>query len=135
MLKVIVKKTAPLWLVSTLMVLAACSSTITPKYVSPSQYQGLDCARLSEEVARVESIINTTRKQSNVFSTSGVGIGVSAGRGGIYPSISFGIGKGQNNSARDDKLSQLYGERDALVQSARFKQCGFASRLKLYGEK
>ena len=63
-----------------------------------------------------------------------MGVGVSAGRWGISPNITFGIGKSSNSQARDAKLSQLYGERDAVVQSARLKKCAFATGLKVFGE-
>lgn len=71
---------------------------------------------------------------SNLLSASGVGVGVSAGRWGISPNISFGLGKSNNTKARDAKLSRLYGERDAIVQSARIQRCSFANGIKIYGE-
>ncbi len=116
--------------------LSGCASTgnITPQYVPPSNYQGYDCQTLSQEYNRVNRYVEATRNEQSSLSTSGVGIGVSAGRWGISPNISFGVGKSNNTKARDAKLSRLYGERDAIIQSARVKRCSFANGIKIYGE-
>lgn len=116
--------------------LSGCASTgnITPQYVPPSTYQGYDCQTLSQEYNRVNRYVEAARNEQSSLSTSGVGIGVSAGRWGISPNISFGVGKSNNTKARDAKLSRLYGERDAIIQSARVKRCSFANGIKIYGE-
>lgn len=116
--------------------LSGCASTgnITPQYVPPSNYQGYDCQTLSQEYNRVNRYVEAARNEQSSLSTSGVGIGVSAGRWGISPNISFGVGKSNNTKARDAKLSRLYGERDAIIQSARVKRCSFANGIKIYGE-
>lgn len=116
--------------------LSGCASTgnITPQYVPPSNYQGYDCQTLSQEYNRVNRYVEATRNEQSSLSTSGVGIGVSAGRWGISPNISFGVGKSNNTKGRDAKLSRLYGERDAIIQSARVKRCSFANGIKIYGE-
>lgn len=116
--------------------LSGCASTgnITPQYVPPSNYQGYDCQTLSQEYNRVNRYVEATRNGQSSLSASGVGIGVSAGRWGISPNISFGVGKSNNTKGRDAKLSRLYGERDAIIQSARVQRCSFANGIKIYGE-
>ncbi len=116
--------------------LSGCASTgnITPQYVPPSTYQNYDCQALSQEYNRVNRYVDAARSQQSSLSTSGVGVGVSAGRWGISPNISFGVGKSNNTKARDAKLSRLYGERDAIVQSARIQRCSFVNGVKIYGE-
>lgn len=118
------------------MVLTGCASTgnVTPQYIPPSTYQNYDCASLSQEYNRINSYINNEKSSASGITTTGVGVGVSAGRWGISPNINIGLGKSNNNAARDAKLSRLYGESDAVVQSARIKNCAFAAKLKVYGE-
>ena len=112
----------------------ATSGNLTPQYVPPSTYQSYNCESLAQEYNRVERYVEGTSKQRSSLSTSGVGVGISAGRWGISPNISFGVGQSNDNKARDAKLSRLYGERDAIVQSARIQRCSFADGLKVYGE-
>ncbi len=112
----------------------ATSGNVTPQYVPPSTYQSYDCESLSQEYARVERYVDAALNERSSFSASGVGVGVSAGRWGISPNISFGVGRSNSNKARDARLSRLYGEADAIIQSARVKRCGFANGIKIYGE-
>lgn len=112
----------------------ATSGNLTPQYVPPSTYQNYDCQTLAQEYNRVQRYVEGTSKQRSTLSSSGVGIGVSAGRWGISPNISFGVGQSNDNKARDAKLSRLYGERDAIIQSARIQRCSFADGMKVYGE-
>ena len=116
--------------------LSGCTSTgnITPQYVPPSTYQSYDCQALSQEYNRVNRYVDAARNEQSTLSASGVGVGVSAGRWGISPNISFGVGQSNNTKARDAKLSRLYGERDAIIQSARIQRCSFANGIKIYGE-
>lgn len=112
----------------------ATSGNLTPQYVPPSNYQSYDCQALTQEYNRLNSYVEATRNERSTLSTSGVGVGVSAGRWGISPNISFGVGKSSDTKARDAKLSRLYGERDAIIQSARIQRCSFAAGVKIYGE-
>lgn len=112
----------------------ATSGNLTPQYVPPSTYQNYDCQALAQEYNRVNRYVEGARSQRSTLSTSGVGVGVSAGRWGISPNISFGVGQSNDNKARDAKLSRLYGERDAIIQSARIQRCSFANGIKIYGE-
>ena len=116
--------------------LSGCASTgnVTPQYVPPSTYQNYDCQALAQEYNRVNRYAEAARNEQSTLSASGVGVGISAGRWGISPNISFGLGKSDNTKARDSKLSRLYGERDAIVQSARIQRCSFANGIKIYGE-
>ena len=116
--------------------LSGCASTgnVTPQYVPPSTYQNYDCQALSQEYNRVNRYVEAARNEQSTFAAYGVGVGISAGRWGISPNISFGVGKSNNTKARDAKLSRLYGERDAIVQSARIQRCSFANGIKIYGE-
>ncbi|KAA0938564.1 hypothetical protein [Psychrobacter sp. ANT_H59] len=116
--------------------LSSCASTgnITPQYIPPSTYQSYDCQALNQEYIRVNSYVNAARNEQSTLASTGVGVGISAGRWGISPNISFGVGQSNNNKARDAKLSRLYGERDAIIQSARIQRCSFANGIKIYGE-
>ena len=116
--------------------LSGCASTgnITPQYVPPSTYQSYDCEALSQEYTRVNRYVDAARNEQSSLSASGVGVGISAGRWGISPNISFGLGKSNSTQARDAKLSRLYGESDAIVQSARIQRCSFVNGIKIYGE-
>ena len=116
--------------------LSGCASTgnITPQYIQPSTYQSYDCQALNQEYVRVNSYVNAARNEQSTLASTGVGVGISAGRWGISPNISFGVGQSNNTKARDAKLSRLYGERDAIVQSARIQRCSFANGIKIYGE-
>ena len=89
---------------------------------------------MNQEYIRVNNYVNAARNEQSTLSASGVGVGISAGRWGISPNISFGVGQSNNTKARDAKLSRLYGERDAIVQSARIQRCSFANGIKIYGE-
>lgn len=112
--------------------MAGCATTPTPTYVSADKYQAYDCNLLGSEYTRLDQYIATAPRTGGLRST-GIGIGLGAGRGGIYPSISIGMGAG--NSGNNANIATAMGERDAVVQSARLKQCGFAKNLKLSNEK
>ena len=112
----------------------ATSGNLTPQYVPPSTYQNYNCQALTQEYNRVNSYVEATRNERSTLSSSGVGVGISAGRWGISPNISLGVGKSNDTKARDVKLSRLYGERDAIIQSARIQRCSFVDGIKIYGE-
>lgn len=129
------KKIIPLAIVMSL--LAACASTgkIAPAYVNPNNYQTQSCENLSEEVRRVTTLAKQTEQEQTSLSSTGLGIGIVGGSGGIYPSISFGVGTGnQNNNSKKARLSKIYGEHDAMIVAARKKGCEFANHIKIYGE-
>ncbi len=131
----------PIFAVSTIVasgvLLSSCASTgnIAPQYVAPSTYQSYDCQNLTQEYNRIHSYVKQAQSEQTSFATTGIGVGISAGRWGISPNINIGMGRSDNSQARDAKLARLYGERDAVIQSARIKHCPFAADLKVYGEK
>lgn len=119
------------------LVLTGCATTkgsITPQYINPSNYQAQDCTTLKSEIARISKLAGETEKQ-NISLGTGVGVGIAAGRGGLYPTISLGtgIGSGQRQ-AKKNTLARLYGEHDAMVLAARQKGCEFVAGMKVYGE-
>lgn len=123
-------------LLATFLLLTGCASTgsIAPQYINPANYQHYDCSALNQEVVRIRELIGATEKQ-NISLGTGVGVGISAGRGGIYPTISLGTGiSGGQRQAKKNALAKLYGEHDAMIVSARQKGCGFVQGVKIYGE-
>ena len=118
--------------------MTGCASTgnVTPQYVAPSTYQSYDCTALTQEYTRLGNYIQQAQSSasSSGITTTGIGIGMSAGRWGISPNINVGLGRNRSSQANNAKLSRLQGERDAIVQSARMKNCTFATNLKVYGE-
>ena len=106
------------------MLLGACASTVKPAYVSPTQYQSLNCQQLQAEYNRIQQYIDNgvqTPKRTGV----GVGIGLGGGWGrggwGFGPSISINMGQSMNT--KNTELANVLGQQDAIVQAARFKGC------------
>lgn len=107
------------------MLLGACASTVKPSYVSPTQYQALNCQQLQAEYNRIQQYIDNgvqTPKRTGV----GVGVGLGGGwaRGGgwgISPTISLNVGQSMNT--KNTELANLLGQQDAIVQAAQFKGC------------
>lgn len=107
------------------MLLGACASTVKPTYVSPTQYQALNCQQLQAEYNRIQLYIDNgvqTPKRTGV----GVGVGLGGGWGsrsgwGFGPSISVNMGQSMNT--KNTELSKVLGQQDAIVQAAQFKGC------------
>lgn len=118
--------------VASLTALAGCASMPSPQYVSPNTYQSYTCTQLATEYQRVNQYI-VANPQKSGLTMSGMGLGIGIGRGGIYPTVSLGVG--QVNGGNKANLALALGERDAIVQSARLKQCGFVTGIKLTTEK
>jgi outer membrane murein-binding lipoprotein Lpp len=104
--------------------LGACASTVKPAYVSPTQYQSLNCQQLQAEYNRIQQYIDNgvqTPKRTGV----GVGIGLGGGWGkggwGFGPSISINMGQSMNT--KNTELANVLGQQDAIVQAAKFKGC------------
>lgn len=110
--------------------ISACATTVKPTYVSPTQYQALNCIQLAAEFDRVQNYINSgvqTPKRTGM----GVGVGLGGGWGsrggwGIGPSIS--VNMGQSSETKKTELSRLYGQQDALSQAAQFKNCPYVPK-------
>ncbi len=65
------------------LLLGACATTVKPTYVSPTQYQSLNCQQLQSEYNRIQLYIENgvqTPKRTGVG--VGVGLGGGWGRGG-----------------------------------------------------
>lgn len=107
------------------MLLGACASTVKPAYVSPTQYQSLNCQQLQAEYNRIQQYIDNgvqTPKRTGV----GVGVGLGGGWGsrggwGISPTISVNMGQSMNT--KNTELANVLGQQDAIVQAAQFKGC------------
>ena len=104
--------------------LGACASTVKPAYVSPTQYQSLNCQQLQAEYNRIQQYTDNgvqTPKRTGV----GVGIGLGGGWGkggwGFGPSISVNMGQSMNT--KNTELANVLGQQDAIVQAAQFKGC------------
>lgn len=121
----------------TLGLLTACATTVKPTYVSPTQYQSLNCGQLSAEFNRIQQYIQDgvqTPKRTGM----GVGLGVGGGWGsrggwGIGPSIS--VNMGQSSDTKNTEISRLYGQQDALSQAAQFKNCPFVPKRQVVTKK
>ena len=111
-------------LASSVLLMTGCASSVKPMYVSPTQYQALNCAQLHAEYGRIAQYI-----QRGVSSpkTTGVGVGLGVGGGfgrggwGIGPSVSVNVGQSQRT--QNSELSRVLGEQDAIAQAAQFKGC------------
>ena len=111
-------------LAGSVLLMTGCASSVKPMYVSPTQYQALNCAQLHAEYGRIAQYI-----QRGVSSprTTGVGVGLGVGGGfgrggwGIGPSVSVNVGQSQRT--QNSELSRVLGEQDAIAQAAQFKGC------------
>lgn len=111
-----------------LLVLAGCASTVKPMYVSPTQYQALNCNELRAEYLRIGQYIQrgvSAPKSTGVGVGLGVGGGFGSGGWGIGPSISVNMGQSQNT--RNTELSRVLGQQEAIAQAAQFKGCPIAA--------
>ncbi|MGE8561963.1 MAG: hypothetical protein ACN6NJ_13635 [Acinetobacter sp.] len=114
------------------LLLGACATTVKPTYVSPTQYQALNCQQLQSEYNRIQQYVDNgvqAPKRTGV----GVGVGVGGGWGsrggwGIGPSVS--VNMGQSSNTKKTELSRLLGEQEAVVQAAQFKNCPIIVRNK-----
>lgn len=111
-------------LTATTLLLGACASTVKPQYVSPTQYQALNCQQLQAEYNRVQQYIdNGVQPEKRTGVGVGVGLGGGWGRGGWGFGPSVSVNMGQSSNTKNTELSRLLGERDAVVQAAKFKAC------------
>lgn len=107
------------------LLLGACATTVKPSYVSPTNYQALNCQQLQSEYNRIQQYIESgveAPKRTGV----GVGIGLGGGWGsrggwGVAPSVS--VNMGQSSNTKRTELARLLGEQEAIVQAAKFKAC------------
>ena len=119
-------------LLGSTLLLGACATTVKPSYVSPTQYQALNCQQLQSEYNRIQQYIDSgvqPPKRTGI----GVGVGVGGGWGsrggwGIGPSVS--VNMGQSSNTKKTELARLLGEQEAVVQAAQFKNCPIIVRNK-----
>jgi hypothetical protein len=109
---------------SSLLCSACATGTIKPSYVSPTQYQSLNCAQLHGEYARLKDYLNNgvePEKRNAV----GLGVGLGGGWGGhgwgFGPTVSVNVG--QSSSSKRSAIANLLGQQDAIEQAALFKNC------------
>ncbi len=106
------------------LMLGGCATgPVRPAYVSPTQYQGMGCEALRLEYNRIGQLLAqgvAPEAQNRVGVGFGLG-GVLGRGGGIYPSVSIGMGQSQNSKRTE--IARLLGQRDALSQASTFKNC------------
>ncbi|OTG97603.1 MULTISPECIES: hypothetical protein [Acinetobacter] len=112
--------------------LGACATTVKPTYISPTQYQALNCQQLQSEYNRIQQYVDNGVQPAK---RTGVGVGVGLGGGwgsrggwGIGPSVS--VNMGQSSNTKNTELARLLGEQEAVVQAAKFKNCPIIIRNK-----
>ncbi|HQV25560.1 MAG TPA: hypothetical protein PLT61_01785 [Acinetobacter johnsonii] len=118
------KHLSRLSVISATLLLGACASTVKPTYVSPTQYQALNCQQLQSEYNRIQHYVDTgvqTPKRTGVG--VGVGLGGGWGRGGWGFGPSISVNMGQSMNTKNTELAQLLGQQDAIAQAAKFKGC------------
>ncbi|ENU79572.1 hypothetical protein F975_02823 [Acinetobacter sp. ANC 3789] len=104
------------------MVLTGCATTVKPSYVSPTQYQALNCTQLQSEYDRIQHYLEQgvePEKRTGV----GVGVGGGWGRSGWGFGPTFSVNLGQSSNTKRSEIAQLMGQQDAIVQAAHFKNC------------
>lgn len=109
-------------------VLTGCATPIQPSYVSPTQYQTLNCTQLQSEYHRIQQYIEhgvAPAKRTGVGIGLGLGGGFGRGGWGFGPTISFNLG--QSSNTKRSETAQLLGEQDAIVQAAHFKNCSITT--------
>lgn len=119
------KKIALSILAASSVLLTACATTVKPTYVSPTQYQSLNCQQLQAEYDRIQQYLDqgvSVAKRTGVGVDVGLGGGWSHGGGwGFGPSVSLNMG--QSSNTKKTEISRLMGQQDAIVQAAKFKNC------------
>lgn len=119
-------------LMASSVLLGACATTVKPTYISPTQYQALNCQQLQSEYNRIQQYVDNGVQPAK---RTGVGVGVGLGGGwgsrggwGIGPSVS--VNMGQSSNTKNTELARLLGEQEAVVQAAKFKNCPIIIRNK-----
>ena len=111
--------------------LGACATTTKPTYVSPTQFQALNCQQLQAEYNRIQQHLdNGVQPAKRTGMGVGVGLGGGWGRGGWGFGPSISVNMGQSSNTKKTEVSKLLGEQEAIVQSAQFKSCPIIVRNK-----
>jgi Tfp pilus assembly protein PilN len=104
--------------------LTACNSVVKPVYVSPTQYQSLNCVQLQSEYDRISQYIARGVDTPSRISTGiGVGLGGGWGGGGWGFGPTFSVNMGESQPTQNSELAKVLGQRDAIAQAAQFKCC------------
>ena len=102
-------------------ILAGCASqpeNISPRYVSPMQYQSYNCRQIGAELYRVSSRVGqVTGQQESEATGDAVALGV--GLVLFWPALFFMIGEDH-----EQELATLKGEYEALEKASIQKNCG-----------
>ena len=118
-------------LLGSTVLLAACATTVKPSYVSPTQYQALNCQQLQSEYNRIQQYIdNGVQTPKSTGMGVGLGLGGGWGRGGWGFGPSISVNMGQSSSTKNTELSRVLGQQEAIVQAAQFKNCPIIVRKK-----
>ena len=116
------KKITIAFLMGYTLLLSACATTVKPTYVSPTQYQALNCQQLQAEYNRIQQHLDEgvpTAKRTGVGVGLGLGGGWSHGGGwGFGPSVS--VNMGQSSNTKKTEISRLLGQQEAIVQAAKY---------------
>lgn len=106
------------------MALTGCATTVKPSYVSPTQYQVLNCTQLQSEYDRIQHYLEQgVEPEKRTGVGVGVGVGGGWGRGGWGFGPTFSVNLGQSSNTKRSEIAQLLGQQDAIVQAAHFKNC------------
>ncbi len=112
-------------------ILAGCDTgPVKPLYVSPTNYQAMNCNQLHSEYIRMDTYLrNGVEAPKSIW--SGWNFGLGAFGGGRYgwgwsPSVSYSAG--QSSTSPRTVYAQLLGQRDAVAQQATFKGCPIVLR-------
>lgn len=105
--------------------LTACSTPVKPSYVSPTQYQALNCQQLQSEYNRISQYLSNG-VEAPKRTGMGVGVGLGGGWGsrggwGLAPNVSVNMGQSSNTKRTEE--ARLLGQQEAVVQAAKFKNC------------
>ena len=104
--------------------LTGCATTVKPSYVSPTQYQALNCTQLQSEYDRIQHYLEQgVEPEKRTGVGVGVGVGGGWGRGGWGFGPTFSVNLGQSSNTKRSEIAQLLGQQDAIVQAAHFKNC------------
>lgn len=110
---------------SAVLFMSACATTpVKPTYVSPTQYQALNCGQLQGEYNRLQQYLDQgVQPAKRTGMGVGLGLGGGWGRGGWGFGPSISVNMGQSSNTKRTEISRLMGEQDAVVQAASFKNC------------
>lgn len=108
-------------------IISACATApdkISASYVSPLQYQNLDCDQVREEMIRVSAHVKEVagvQKHKHDSDEVAMGVGLVL----FWPALFFLAG-----GDKKEELARLKGEYDALDQAAIAKKCSVAEEIK-----